>query len=206
MPPDKPSVLQVDLTGQSRGGTAILGPVSFSLRAHETLALTGPSGIGKTTLLRLIAGLEPAHGRIVTTGRMTMVFQEPTLLPWRTALQNLCQTTGIAADEARSLLAEVGLGDLGARYPVQLSFGQQRRLSLARAFAARPALLLMDEPFASLDPATADDMMSAFTRLRAKTPLTTILVTHAGDEARRLATRILRLTGSPAILVEDAGA
>ena len=204
--PDMPPVLQVELSGHARGGTAILGPVDLTLQADETLALTGPSGIGKTTLLRLIAGLEPAMGRITVTGRMAMVFQEPTLLPWRTALQNLCLTTGIAADRAASLLDEVGLDGLGSRYPAQLSLGQQRRLSLARGFAARPALLLMDEPFVSLDPAMAQDMMTAFTRLRAHTPLATILVTHDADQARRLATRILRLTGSPALLVEGAGA
>ena len=197
------AVLSLDLTGHRRGGIAVLGPVTLSVGARETVALTGPSGIGKTTLLRLIAGLEPARGRIRTTGTVAMVFQEPTLLPWRSALDNLCLTAKVAPTEARALLAEVGLGGLEARFPGQLSLGQQRRLSLARAFAARPALLLMDEPFVSLDPALADEMMSLFEQLRSARPLATLIVTHVEAEAERLASRILRLGGHPATIVED---
>ena len=197
------AVLSLDLTGHRRGGVAVLGPVTVSVGARETVALTGPSGIGKTTLLRLIAGLEPAQGRIRTAGKVAMVFQEPTLLPWRSALDNLCLTAKVAPAEARALLAEVGLGGLEARFPGQLSLGQQRRLSLARAFAARPALLLMDEPFVSLDPALADEMMSLFVRLRTARPLATLIVTHVEAEAERLASRILRLGGTPATIVED---
>ncbi|MEO8243462.1 MAG: ATP-binding cassette domain-containing protein [bacterium] len=196
-------VLRLNLTGHSRGGQAILGPLSLTLAPQETLALIGPSGIGKTTILRLIAGLEPAQGVVQVTGRLAMVFQEPTLLPWRTARQNLCLATGIAAAEADTLLAEVGLAGLATRFPGQLSLGQQRRLSLARAFAARPALLLMDEPFVSLDPDLADEMMAVFTRLRATRPLATLLVTHVEAEARRLASRIIRLGGSPAVITDD---
>lgn len=200
---DARPVLTVDLTGHARNGAAILGPVSFAVGPQETLALVGPSGIGKTTLLRLIAGLEPARGRVTTQGAVAMVFQEPTLLPWRSARQNLCLTTAVTPSEADLLLAEVGLAGLGPRYPGQLSLGQQRRLSLARAFAARPALLLMDEPFVSLDPALADEMMALFIRLRAARPLATLIVTHADAEAERLATRIIRLGGQPATVVED---
>ena len=195
--------LRVALNGHSLGGTKVLGPVAFSLAARETLAVTGPSGIGKTTLLRLIAGLERADGEIVSAGPLAMVFQEPTLLPWRSAVQNLCLTTAIASDAAEALLAEVGLSGLGQRFPGQLSLGQQRRLALARAFAAGPALLLMDEPFVSLDPGLADEMMTLFTALRARRPLATLLVTHDAVEAERLATRILRLGGRPATVVED---
>jgi NitT/TauT family transport system ATP-binding protein len=197
------AVLRVDLAGHDRGGQPVLGPVRFGVGPHETLALIGPSGIGKTTLLRLIAGLEPARGVVEVTGRIAMVFQEPTLLPWRSALQNLCLTTGVSVAEAGALLAEVGLDGLGARFPGQLSLGQQRRLSLARAFAARPALLLMDEPFVSLDAALAEEMMAVFARLRAARPLATLIVTHVEAEARALASRILRLGGRPAVIVED---
>lgn len=195
--------LRLDLAGHARDGQAILGPIAFSIGATESLALVGPSGIGKTTILRLIAGLEPARGRIEVAGRLAMVFQEPTLLPWRSARANLCLTTGISPDEAEALLDEVGLGGLSARFPGQLSLGQQRRLSLARAFAARPALLLMDEPFVSLDPALAEEMMAAFARLRASRPLAMLLVTHAEAEANRLCSRIIRLGGSPATIVEE---
>jgi len=195
-------VLHINLTGHARGATAILGPITLSLGPHETAALTGPSGIGKTTLLRLIAGLEPAQGRITVQGRLAVVFQEPTLLPWRTALQNLCLTTNIAESEAETLLTQVGLHGLAKRFPTQLSLGQQRRLALARAFAVKPALLLMDEPFVSLDPALASEMMAAFTTLRATRPLATLIVTHDPNEAKTLATRILHLSGTPASLTE----
>ena len=198
------NVLDVNLTGHRRGTTAILGPLNLTLHAHETAALTGPSGIGKTTLLRLIAGLEPAQGRITVRGRLAVVFQEPTLLPWRNALQNLCLATGVLPSEAETLLTQVGLHGLGTRFPTQLSLGQQRRLALARAFAVKPALLLMDEPFVSLDPALAAEMMTAFTTLRAQRPLTTLIVTHDPGEARALATRRLHLSGTPATLTEAA--
>lgn len=197
-------VLTVDLAGHGVAETAVLGPLSFTVEADETVALVGPSGIGKTTLLRLIAGLAPAQGRISVTGRVAMVFQEPTLLPWRSALQNLCLATGISPASARPFLAEVGLGGLGHRFPAQLSLGQQRRLALARAFAARPALLLLDEPFVSLDPVLADEMMTLFQRLRETRPLATLIVTHVQAEASRLATRTLRLGGSPATLVKES--
>ena len=199
------NVLDVNLTGHSRGTTAILGPLTLTLHAHQTAALTGPSGVGKTTLLRLIAGLEPAKGRITVQGRLAVVFQEPTLLPWRNALQNLCLATGIPSDEAETLLTLVGLHGLGTRFPTQLSLGQQRRLALARAFAVKPDLLLMDEPFVSLDPALAAEMMTAFTTLRAQRPLATLIVTHDPGEAQSLATRILRLSGTPATLTEVPG-
>ena len=132
-----------------------------------------------------------------------MVFQEPVLLPWRTAADNLWLTTGIGRSAAGQALAEVGLSGLGSRYPGELSLGQQRRLALARAFAVRPELLLMDEPFVSLDAAMAQEMMSLFAALRARYPVTTVLVTHAPEEAQALATRIVRLEGAPATIVSD---
>ncbi len=180
-----------------------MGPVSLTIASHETVALTGPSGIGKTTLLRLISGLEQTSGQVAVTGRLAMVFQEPTLLPWRTALQNLTLTTAVSEREAMDLLVEVGLAGLEGRYPGQLSLGQQRRLSLARAFAIRPSLLLMDEPFVSLDAKLAEEMMAAFIRLRDARPLATLFVTHAEHEVVHLASRTLRLGGMPATILED---
>lgn len=201
MPVSHAPVADIDLRSFSKNGTAILGRISFTLRPAETLALVGPSGIGKTSLLRIIAGIERGfEGSSRVNGKIAMVFQEPTLLPWRTVRDNITMTTGVDAKTAESALADVGLAGRGADYPGQLSLGQQRRLSLARAFAVKPTLLLLDEPFVSLDPALADEMIGLFIRLREAHQVASIFVTHVVNEAERMASRTIRLAGSPATL------
>ncbi|MEX3007731.1 ABC transporter ATP-binding protein [Hoeflea sp. TYP-13] len=181
-----------------------MGAIELTLQPGETAAITGRSGIGKTTLLRILAGLETAfEGEYSVPARLSMVFQEPTLLPWRSAKDNLCLVAGVDDAAAWATLAEVGLEGKGDMFPDQLSLGQQRRLALARAFANDPDVLFMDEPFVSLDPAMADEMMALFARLRAHRSTATVLVTHSQSEADKLASRILTLDGSPACITRE---
>ncbi|MGB0085499.1 MAG: ABC transporter ATP-binding protein [Rhodomicrobiaceae bacterium] len=197
-------MISVDIRRMAFGETEILHDIRFTMAPEERLAILGPSGIGKTTLLRIIAGLiDDFDGEIIGAGSMAVVFQEPTLLPWRSALENLTITTGISPDEARDGLAEVGLADKARHFPGQLSLGQQRRLALVRAFAAKPRLLLLDEPFASLDEATAASMIALTSRMLAGRRITCLLVTHAAEEAVALTNRALLMAGRPAMIVGE---
>lgn len=198
------AVLNLRLKRFDVDNSAILGGIDLRLGDTDTLALVGPSGVGKTTLLRIIAGLETGFdGQCDVRGRVGMVFQEPTLLPWRSLRDNIAIPTGIPDAQAMHALEEVGLDTRAAAFPNQLSLGQQRRLALARAFALQPDLLLLDEPFVSLDAGLADDMMTLFAKMKAARRVATILVTHVDTEVQRLADRCVRLGGSPACIIED---
>jgi NitT/TauT family transport system ATP-binding protein len=175
------------------------------------VCLLGPSGVGKTTLLNIVAGLDPDYsGQVVFSRRsrpcLAYVFQTPRLLPWRTVLENVMLPLppgDKARNSALSLLDEMGLSDALNVYPDRLSLGMQRRVALARAFAIRPDILLMDEPLVSLDEATADrlrDHLAAMLEIR---PATVLFVTHDSLDAVRLADRIIVLSGSPAEIVKD---
>lgn len=203
---EKGPVLSLSLKAMSygRGGSSapVLGALDVHVRPGETLVITGASGIGKSTLLRILAGLETRfEGALSMPPRVGMVFQDPALLPWRTALENITLATGVSLDRAYQMLERVGLSGLGSRYPNQMSLGQQRRLALARAFVSDPQVMLMDEPFVSLDAALADEMMSLFESLRSETGIASVIVTHAREEAARLGSRIITLVGSPAQIV-----
>lgn len=188
------TALRVALRRKAFGAQEVLRDLAFEVAAGETLVIFGPSGAGKSTLLRIIAGLDrDFEGEVARPDRLAMIFQEPTLLPWRSAAQNLTLTAGVTPAAAEAALAEVGLAGKGALFPRQLSLGQQRRLALARAFAARPQLLLMDEPFVSLDAARVEEMLVLTERLIAAQHPATIFVTHSATEAERLATRVLRI-------------
>ena len=186
------------------GRAPLIAEADLELAQGSIVGLTGSSGVGKTSLLRIIAGLEHGYrGDCSITGRIAVVFQEPTLLPWRTVSENLIIPTGISYAQALEALSDIGLAGRDSDFPAQLSLGQQRRLALVRAFAVKPDLLLMDEPFVSLDPALVDEMMALFNKLGAGQDIATILVTHVEEEAARLADRIVRLGGSPAQIISD---
>lgn len=188
-------MIVISIKSKSFGGSPVLRSIDLWIRPGETVALVGPSGVGKTTLLRIAAGIDTRfEGKVVRPPETAMVFQEPNLLPWRSALQNI---TLIAPDTppqmARDALDQFGLGGKADLFPGQMSLGQKRRLSLARAFATSPKFLILDEPFASLDANASDLVMGLTERIIADLQPATLLVTHSRSEAERLADRILTL-------------
>lgn len=190
----------VAVTSKKFGGTPVLGPISFSVEKGETVALVGPSGIGKSTLLRILAGIDNEFdGDVTRPDAQAIVFQEPTLLPWRSAIDNLRLIhRTLTLTDARTALDRVGLDGKADVFPGQLSLGQQRRLSLARAFAGQPDVLIMDEPFVSLDAPTATTMIELTQTLIADARPATVFVTHEPREAAQLADRILTLKADEA--------
>lgn len=188
------------------GVREVLRDVAFTAREGEILALFGPSGTGKSTVLRIVAGLD--RGFDGTTRlpprRIGAVFQEPRLAPWLSVADNLRLVAGEgAAPDIPALLAELGLEDVFGLRPAQISLGMARRVALARALAVEPGLLLLDEPFASLDPALAARLAGVILAHARRLRATVLLATHELDQAMALADRILVLAGQPATLAAD---
>jgi ABC-type nitrate/sulfonate/bicarbonate transport system ATPase subunit len=187
----------------------VLGEVAFAVTPGDVLAVIGPSGCGKTTLLNLIAGLERSFdGRIdvAPDRRLAYVFQEPRLLPWRTVEDNVRLVLGDGEDDddrVREVLAQVGLTSAGKLFASRLSLGMARRAALARAFVIEPGLLLLDEPFVSLDEQTARRLRLLLRDLLALHHTTAILVTHDLREAVTLAQRLVLLSASPGRLIGE---
>jgi NitT/TauT family transport system ATP-binding protein len=189
------------------GARAVLRDVHFRAAPGEVLALLGRSGAGKTTLLRIALGLDAAFDGRVTrpAGRMGVVFQEPRLLPWLTVAENLrlVVTEGVPQPDIPALLAALGLADAAALRPGELSLGMARRAAVARALAVDPALLVLDEPFVSLDRRLASGLGALLT-VRARRQRTLVLVAmHDVEHALAIADRILVLHGAPAGLAAD---
>jgi ABC-type nitrate/sulfonate/bicarbonate transport system ATPase subunit len=191
----------------SGGDLLVLGDVSLTIASGEVAALIGPSGCGKTTLLRIVVGLDMDFDgtvRLPAHGRLGVVFQEPRLLPWRTVEDNVRLAAPLASDAALDgLFGTLGLAEHRRHYPGELSVGLARRVALARAFAVEPELLVLDEPFVSLDAALATRLRGELAELVARRPVTTLLVSHDVDEVIGLADRIFLLSGSPARVLAD---
>ena len=201
------AIKQKSYRAASGGKLHVLGELALSLDSGKVAALVGPSGCGKTTLLRIVAGLDHDFEGSVTLpahGMLGMVFQEPRLLPWRTVEQNVRLAAPHARDdELQVLFATLGLATHRDHYPGELSLGLARRVALARAFAVKPDLLLLDEPFVSLDNLLAARLREELAELVKQRPLTTLLVTHNVEEAIDLADRLYLLSASPARVLAD---
>ena len=177
----------------------------LEVRPQSMTVLMGPSGCGKTTLLRIVAGLDTRFlGRVHVPDntRIGIMFQEPRLLPWRTVRQNIAIVAeNLSNAELDHLASAVGIADMLPRYPQELSLGLARRVALARAFAPRPDLLLLDEPFVSLDERTADRLRRLLLEVWSARPSTALLVTHNPREAILLADQLVLLAPRPTHVV-----
>lgn len=184
----------------------VLGEISLNLAPGSITAILGPSGCGKTTFLRILAGLDTAfEGQvIVPKTAIGMVFQEPRLLPWRSIIDNIQIAAPLASKSLiDNLCARMGIEAHVDMYPGQLSLGLARRASIARALAATPELILLDEPFASLDRERTESLRKDIVDTLTNAGITAVIVSHDPYDAICMADRILVLGQSPAIIVED---
>lgn len=211
------SVMQITINNKTfpnaSGGkeVKVIANLQLSLNAGEFVCLIGPSGCGKTSLLNIVAGLDLQFAGKIKLGQQLespsigYVFQNPRLLPWRTARENieLALPDDQAPEIIDSLLHSMNLLDTQNAYPERLSLGMSRRIAIARAFAIKPKILLMDEPFVSLDPPTARQTRSLLLNLWLQRPISTLFVTHNLDEAIILADRLVFLSSTPMAVIAD---
>ena len=213
--PDVRTGIRVEALGRDYGGVPVLNDLSFTLPRGETLSVIGPSGCGKSTLLYLLAGLDaPTRGRVFTggsprenrkKGRIAFILQDYGLFPWKTVRDNLALPlelqgvpTARRVDAVQDMLDELGLSGLEDRYPIQLSGGQRQRIAIGRALITEPEILLMDEPFSSLDALTREHLQSTVLSLWERRRPTCVLVTHNVPEAVFLGKHVMVLNGRPA--------
>jgi NitT/TauT family transport system ATP-binding protein len=193
-----------------REAQPVLNDIAIDIEPRSFVVITGPSGCGKSTLLNIIAGLDPDYEGDVALGgpdtKLGYIFQSPRLLPWRTVRENIAlalpddDPSHARIDE---MLRQVGLEGFASQYPERLSLGMQRRAALARGFITEPDVLLMDEPFVSLDDPTAQGLRELLIGLWNRRPTTVIFITHDRQEAVMLGTRILRMSGANATIIQD---
>ena len=203
------TAIDIHIQSKSYGSLEVLKDIRFQVREGEFVCLFGPSGTGKSTMLNAVAGIDTNFtGDIAIQGdpRLGYVFQEPRLAPWLTVRQNLelvtAEDSALTAD-IDALLAAVGLTDFADAFPQQLSLGMARRVAIVRAFAVRPGLLLLDEPFVSLDAENSQRLRALLGELWTSRPTTTLFVTHDLREAVELSDRILFFSSRPAQLVRE---
>ena len=212
------TVLNVSIARKSFGreSPVVIGGLEFAVKPAEIVSIIGPSGAGKSTLLSMIAGLDTEFDGQISRDRkilkqsdaaftdVAFVFQEPRLMPWLTARENIALVLQQEDPQrVERLLTSVGLAEYADYYPGQLSGGMQRRLSLIRAFIVDPELLLLDEPFVSLDAPTADQLRDQLLALWTETQPAVLFVTHHLDEALAVADRILFLSTGPARVIHE---
>jgi NitT/TauT family transport system ATP-binding protein len=207
---DKP--LSLANVSHSYGASAVFEDLSVEIERGEFVAVVGPSGCGKTTLLNLLSGfLKPTSGVVRREGRTRMVYQSDGLFPWLTVKENIAMGLRHLEDEKErqaqltDLLSLIRLDGFPGHYPHQLSGGMRQRVELARALAGETDVLLMDEPFSSLDYQTRLRMRRMLVRVLTERPRTVVFVTHDIEEAAQLADRILVLSERPARLVNELG-
>lgn len=208
-----PMIEITDVSKRYGNAPPVLDAIDLYVLKEEFLTLIGPSGCGKSTVLKLISGLTaPSDGTVRVDGMtpvnareiVSYIFQDATLLPWRSVRQNVglgLELEGVSkvrrAEKISALLELVGLGHVANSYPRELSGGMKMRVSIARALATNPRLLLMDEPFAALDEMSRDRLNEELLRLRAEQKWTAVFVTHSVAEAVFLSTRIMVLAPNP---------
>ncbi len=217
---------QVALTyGEGRDATLALAEATMSIAQGEFVAVVGPSGCGKSTLMKLVTGLmPPSRGEVHVAGQKVtgpikgvgMAFQNPTLMPWRTTRDNVMLPLEIAQphrsrlraekaayiDRVETLLAAVGLGEFGAKFPWQLSGGMQQRANVCRALIHEPQLMMLDEPFGALDAFTREELWAIMQDLWLQRRFTAILVTHDLREAAFLADTIVVMSKRPGRIIQ----
>jgi NitT/TauT family transport system ATP-binding protein len=194
----------------TREAQPVLKDIAVTIDPRSFVVITGPSGGGKTTLLNIIAGLDGDYeGEVLLGGADTKIgyiFQAPRLLPWRTVYENIALVLPEGESrhgEIEDMLRQVGLEGFSSQYPERLSLGMQRRVALARGFITEPDVLLMDEPFVSLDDPTAQGLRELLIGLWNRRPTTVIFITHDRTEAVMLGTRVLRMSGANATIIQD---